>query len=204
MRETVRTAEVAVTLALTTDELRTLLSDNTDLVSGLFATIVQRGGADDHPVVPSTAGAVDFEELAQGGLTPVEKVLALRRVPLFARLAAEEMSYLSAVARTITMQADETLFAESAPPALWVLLSGDVVLQGSAGMPPVTAGAGDVIGSMHAMAGRPLGRNAVVSRAGIALRIDRDELFDLLADRPEMLRQMFAALFRRTEQPVVA
>jgi hypothetical protein len=36
------------------------------------------------------------------------------------------------------------------------------------------------------------------------MRIDRDELFDLLADRPEMLRQMFAALFRRAGQPVVA
>ena len=39
MRETVRTEEVAVTLVLTVDELRTLLADNTDLVSGLFATL---------------------------------------------------------------------------------------------------------------------------------------------------------------------
>ena len=34
MRETMRTEEVAVTLVLTVDELRTLLADNTDLVSG--------------------------------------------------------------------------------------------------------------------------------------------------------------------------
>ena len=39
MRETIRTEEVAVTLALTVDELRTLLADNTDLVTGLFATL---------------------------------------------------------------------------------------------------------------------------------------------------------------------
>ena len=37
-----RTSGSAVTLALTVDELRTLLADNTDLVSGLFATLAER------------------------------------------------------------------------------------------------------------------------------------------------------------------
>ena len=33
--------------------------------------------------------------------------------------------------------------------------------------------------------------------AGVALRIVREELFDVLGERPELLRQMFAAMFRR-------
>ena len=39
MPETIKTSGSAVTLALTVEELRTLLADNTDLVSGLFATL---------------------------------------------------------------------------------------------------------------------------------------------------------------------
>jgi signal-transduction protein with cAMP-binding, CBS, and nucleotidyltransferase domain len=169
-------------------------------VSGLFATIVQRTGADDHPVERSTGGAVDLEDLARSGLTPVEKVLSLRRVPLFARLSPEEMGNLSFAAHTVTMTTGDRLFDESSAPALWVLLSGDVTLESSRGAAPITATAGDVIGATHTMAGRPVGRTARVTREGVALRIDRDEMFELLADRPEMLRQIFAALFRGAER----
>ena len=34
------------------------------------------------------------------------------------------------------------------------------------------------------------------SSSGAALRIDRDELFDLLGERPELLRQLFEGMFR--------
>jgi hypothetical protein len=46
------------------------------------------------------------------------------------------------------------------------------------------------------MAGRPLGLSAAVARNGVALKIDRDDLFDLLGERPELLRQMFSGMFR--------
>ena len=35
-----------------------------------------------------------------------------------------------------------------------------------------------------------------MTRGGVALRIDRDELFDLLGERPELLRQLFEGMFR--------
>ena len=55
MPETNRTSGSAVTLALTVDELRTLLADNTDLVSGLFATLAERSEESDRPVHPTQA-----------------------------------------------------------------------------------------------------------------------------------------------------
>ena len=51
------------------------------------------------------------------------------------------------------------------------------------------------------MAGRTLGRSAKVVRGGVALKIDREDLFDVLAERPDLLRQMFAGLFKR-ERPL--
>ena len=46
------------------------------------------------------------------------------------------------------------------------------------------------------LSGRPLGKSAEVLRSGVALRIDRDELFDPLGERPELLRQLFEGMFR--------
>ena len=196
--ETVRTSDVAVTLALTAEGLRTLMSDNADLVTGLFATLAEGMSAPDLPVHATTA-ASELEQLAIGGLSPIDKVLALQRIPLFTRVSADEMRHLADITSTVPMKAGETLFPESAPPAVWLILSGEVTLGNSGGEAAQTARGGDVIGSAHTMAGRSLGRSADVTRSGVALRIDHDDLFDVLGERPELLRQMFASVFRMRE-----
>ena len=63
MPETIRTSGAAVTLVLTVEELRTLLADNTDLVSGLFATLAERSDDPDNPVHPTKA-ASELQQLA--------------------------------------------------------------------------------------------------------------------------------------------
>ena len=72
MPETNRTSGSAVTLALTVEELRTLLADNTDLVSGLFATLAERSEESDRPVHPTQATS-ELEQLASGGLTAIDR-----------------------------------------------------------------------------------------------------------------------------------
>jgi hypothetical protein len=84
---------------------------------------------------------------------------------------------------------------------LWVILSGELSLETSGGATPVSARGGDVIGSTDTLAGKSLGRSASVTRTGVALRLDHDELLDLLGERPELLRQMFAGIFRMREVP---
>jgi CRP-like cAMP-binding protein len=46
------------------------------------------------------------------------------------------------------------------------------------------------------LSGQPLGKIAEVVRSGVALRLDRDALFDLLGERPELLRQLFEGMFK--------
>jgi AAA family ATP:ADP antiporter len=202
MPETIKTSGSAVTLALTAEELRTLLADNTDLVSGLFATIAARGGEPELPVHPTNA-ASELEQIASGGLTPIDLVFALQYVPIFARVSADEMTHLAGVALPVPMKEGAALFAESAPPAVWLVLTGEALLESSAGDPPVTARGGDIIGSADTMAGKSLGRSAKIVRQGVALKISRDDLFDVLGERPELLRQMFAGMFKR-ERPLAA
>ena len=194
MRETVRTADLAVTLALSADELRTLLSDNTDLVSGLFATL-----ADDQTraaaLVISTGATAQLTQLASRGLSPVEKVLALQQVPVFSRVAADEMLALAPVVRTVEMKPGVRLFESSAAAAMWVILSGELSLQGTTDGTTSTVRSGDVVGMWHLLAYQPPGANTDVVQPGIALRLDASDLFDRLEDRPALLQQMFAAVF---------
>ena len=190
-RGTAKTRDLTVTLALPLEDLRTLLSDNTDLVRGLFATLAS---APVPLVTPSGAGEL-LEQLAAGGLTAVEKVLALQRVPMFSRIGADDMLTLASATRTMLLSSGTRAFETSAAPALWVILSAElsIDLQGGG---RATARAGDVIGTWAVLAGREIGASADVVRAGIALKLDREDLFDLLGQRPTLLQQMFAALFR--------
>jgi AAA family ATP:ADP antiporter len=195
VRRTVRTIETAVTLALSTIELQTLLADNTALVRGLFTTLADRARPETQGNVQSTNAAVEFEQLAASGLRPVEKVLALQRVPVFARIAVDEMRALAEITHTRQMVTGESLFPESAPVALWVIVSGEARLKDVTSGEEIHARAGDVIGSLAMLSGRPLNYSAAVVKDGVALRIDREDLFDLLEERPELLRELFEGMF---------
>ena len=120
----------------------------------------------------------------------------MQRVPVFSRIAADELRHVADIARTVDMKAGAVLFEASAPPALWLVLSGEARLDDPAGGAPLTAQAGDTIGSFSALSGGTIGRSARVEKEGIAMRIDRDDLFELLGEHPELMRQLFAGIFR--------
>lgn len=197
----VRTTDSAVTLAMTADELRTQLAYNSGLVRGLFATMPPlRPEAAGNQIQP-TGAALELAELASDGVRPVEKALALEQVPLFSRLSAEEALHLTGITRTVTMKQGDTLFRGIDRPALWLILSGEVQLDATDAAAAGTAVSGDTIGSVNALAGARPGGDATVTRSGEALRIDRDDLFEMLGDRPEMLRQLFASVMEAAEVP---
>ena len=201
MKQTIRTVGVVVTLALTTDELRSLLADNTELVRGLFAELATRAEGPRCAPMESTGAAGDLGRLAKDGIEAVEKVLALQRVPAFSGLSAEEIRQLANIARSVTMTAGTQLFDASAAPATFLLLSGEVEIDPPDGV-KLTARGGDVIGSFCALAGRDTGMAASVTRSGYALRIAADDLFELLSERPDLLRQLFAGLSRTARTAV--
>ncbi|MEO5895597.1 MAG: Npt1/Npt2 family nucleotide transporter [Vicinamibacterales bacterium] len=191
----VRASGTAVTLVLTTDQLRTMLADNTELVRGLFAELSHHTDAPGSSAVQSTAGAGELARLARDGVITIEKIFALQFVPYFSRLSADEAQELAAIAHTTPMKAGATLFTQSARPAMWLLASGEVRLDEPGGT-SVSARGGDVIGSLFSLADHEVGRTATVVRDGLALRIDRDDLFELLGERPDLLRQTFAGMMK--------
>ncbi len=193
-----RAVDLVVTLAIPVEELRTLLADNTDLVRGLFTTLADVSGGQTWPLVTSTGAAAEFAQLGAGGLTAVEKVLALQRVPLFARLEAPDVLALAGITRTVNVAMGSRLFEASAPPALWVVLTGEVTLDPAASSGSIVTG-GSIVGLSSLLKGGPMGVSADGTRPGVALRVDREDLFDLLEQRPALLQQLFVTLFRSVE-----
>ena len=205
MREAIRTLETSVSLAIRGEDSLTLLADNIDLVQGLFRTIAERAStAMERLVVKGQAGG-EVARLAAGGLTPIQKVLALQKVPVFARVSGGEMLHLAAVAREVPLREGELLSGEGDPPVLCVVLSGELALHSPPGNEIVqTAGPGDAVGIYETLAGverGAIGRDPlrlVVAHSGAGLRIEGEELFDLLGQHPDLLQQLFAALFGTT------
>jgi AAA family ATP:ADP antiporter len=193
MTYTVRTNENSVTLSLTVEEYRTLLANNTDLVQGLFGTILDHPAFASRRLVVRGEGGADLARLAADGVSPVERVLALQRIDLFLRFPAEELLQLANTARAVSFKAGDRLFAEADTAAIHIVIDGVVSLEGE-GQEALRTDAGDAIGIYETLAGVAVGRQGIALTNGALLRIDHDDLFDAVGQRPDLMRNLFTAL----------
>ncbi len=216
--ETVRATETSVALQLTVDEARGLLADNTDLVQGLFrwmldhpafgtGRLVVRGTAHGHDGTPTLIDPATLPDGAQPGaaLRPIDVVLALRRIPLFARSSVEARLALAAIAREERLEPNGPVVHAADAPAIWLLIEGELSATVGEG-DTLTIRPGDAIGVIETCAGVPLGAEVRVTAAGRALRISHEDFFDLLGQRADLLQALFATLFgaRRAEWGLTA
>ncbi len=215
MTETIRTTRRAVTLVVDEDELRTLLADDTELVRGLFRTLAEmtragsrldRAQGNLRTLVDLKGARTDFAanrwaaRLGAGDdadMTDVEKGPALGCIPLFGRVAGVELLQVAAIAEPVRIAAGERLSDESSQPSLAIVLAGELGLRAASGTRTVTrAMPGDVVGMQETLVGAKQGL-VVATMPSLVLRIDREELFDLLGERPDLLQQIFSAIFDR-------
>lgn len=194
-----RTLETAVCLEIDAEETRTLLADNTDLVQGLFRTALDRPEFASYRFVARGTGNLPATLASGQAFRPIDKILALQRMPLFSSCSAAEVRSLLGVARDIALNAGQTLLVEGDPPSCVLVLSGEVAVMTA----PQAHDAvnGDAVGLYETLAGVPLGVEVRATKDGRALRISHDDLFDVLGQRPDLLKQLFAGVFegRRTE-----
>ena len=194
MDESARTMDMSVCLTLTSEEIRMLLAENSDLVSGLFQMLCRDSGRAE-PMVLRGNQASSSASSMNGDLNPIEKGLILKTIPVFSLVSPDEIIPLASVAVETRFTEGSDLIAETDGPAIYVLVSGELSIETGEGS-STSAGPGDVVGMYETLAGIPCEFRARVVRAGIALRIDRGDLFDLLGQRSTLLRQVFSALFR--------
>jgi CRP-like cAMP-binding protein/HEAT repeat protein len=195
--EQVRAASVAVILSISNDEFRTLLADSRTLVEGLFRTVLETGPRlvsrltpGEHVGVPATTDA--------GAPSPLEKCFILRRLPIFGEISAEEGLRLASIARDLIAEPGDVVAEAAEPPAVCVLLSGEMTLDvpDAGQVAAMSASAGDVVGLYETLAGLPVGRRQRVVHRVRALRVGHEDLFDLLAEEPALPHHLLGALFR--------
>jgi ATP:ADP antiporter, AAA family len=193
MAESVRTADMTVCLTLTSEELQALLTDNSNLVPGLFKMLCRDSlyARAALKVRHSLRSALP----ATGNLNSIEKGLVLKNIPIFSQLSLDEIIALASVATEMRLTAGSDLFSESDRPAIHALISGELSIESPMGS-PLIAWPFDVIGIYETLAGIDYDFHARVLKDGIALRIEREDLFDLLAHRSALLRQVLGTLFR--------
>jgi RimJ/RimL family protein N-acetyltransferase len=125
----------------------------------------------------------------------------LARVSLFAGLAPAELARIRAVTTETALAAGATLMVEGDPgDAMYVVLDGTLAIttrSGSGEVPVTTVGPGTVQGEIAVLEGgvrRATVRSVTPARL---LRIGRDDLFDVMAREPAIIRSLAATVAGR-------
>jgi len=202
MESTIRATDVAVTLSLTREEFLTILSDNIELAHGLFKMLL-----DQRPTLAWTRVMhgelpAEISRMATDGLQPIERVLLLQGSPLLQHATGEQLLRLATIAREVPLTDGTVLFGESENPAIYAPITGELLVE-APGEAPMSLHPGDIVGIYETLAAVPAGVKVTVAKSGTALRIERRELFSLLADNIDLLQGLFSALLR-VQSPAVA
>jgi AAA family ATP:ADP antiporter len=199
LRSTVRAIEPTVCFRITADDFMTMVSDNVLVAQSLFALLL----ANDRPRLPFAPPLrVPAEQGAPGAAYAAR---LLRQDPLLSRASATQLLALTAVAPEVPLKAGTVLFDVGTPPAVYQIVQGEVTLE-HPGAAPAIAPAGATIGVADTLAGSTSGWRATVTRDGSALRLDRDELFSVLADHVDLMQGLFSGVLamRAAETKVAA
>jgi CRP-like cAMP-binding protein len=135
-------------------------------------------------------------------LGEVERMLFLRRVPLFGELDPEDLQRIAVVARERLYPGGENLVAEGeVGDELIVIVEGTVRVMRSDGDGQRlvrTYEAGDHVGELAVLRERPRAATVVAAEDGVrGLVIDGDALRAILRERPEAAMAMLATLAER-------
>jgi CRP-like cAMP-binding protein len=133
-------------------------------------------------------------------MTIIEKVLALQEVELFNQVSTDALSHLAAIAREETYESGDDLFLENdSADALHLLLSGNARLH-RAGREVTTAGPGDVLGTWALLDIDTRIATATATAPIHALKIERLDFFDLIAENLEITQGVFRSLVGRVRK----
>jgi ATP:ADP antiporter, AAA family len=128
----------------------------------------------------------------------VERVIFLRRVPLFAALSPQELEPIAAVVEEYLFPEGETLAARGEfGDALYVIASGEVEVQGADGQELAVRGPGDFIGEMAVILSKPRSASLVARSDVRVLELRKPALEAILRERPETALAMMRVLCER-------
>ena len=114
---------------------------------------------------------------------------------MLAAATAAQLLALRASSSEVPLTAGSIVFDVDSPPAAYQILEGEVRLE-SPDRVPVIATKGTTFGVADTLAGTPSGWKAVATTNGRALRLERDDLFGVMADHVDLMQSLFAEALR--------
>jgi ATP:ADP antiporter, AAA family len=192
LRSTVCAIEPTVCFRIAADDFMTMVSDNVLLAQSLFTLLL----ANDRPRLPFAPPPQVLADHQSPGAVHTARLL--RQDPLLSRASAAQLLALTAVAPEVPLKAGTVLFDVGTPPAVYQIVHGEVVLEHS-GTNTAVAPPGATIGVADTLAGTTSGWRATVTKDGRALRLERDELFSVLADHVDLMQGLFSGVLALRE-----
>lgn len=193
LRYTAETATPVLSLTFDKDEFFALLADNEELTQGIFRMLLENPVLASWRRVLQSPAAAERAEQPVESLGPLDEVRIFKDLPLFSAADAHQLLDVAHIASRGRFQPGVVTFSEGEPSSICVILSGRLRLKPPGGSEAVI-GPGDAIGVYETLVGVPAGCRVEVIEAGAALRIEREDLFDLLASRIDLLRALFSGL----------
>jgi HEAT repeat protein len=152
-------------------------------------------------------GANPFRSTAGGSepmLLTVEKVLFLKTVPLFAGLDGEELAALADIALEQEYQPGEIIFDQGQiAHHLYVIVRGKVEVfyrAGSIAHPVAVLGEKECFGEMAILDDEPRSATVRAAELTLALKVDRENFYELIHERPQVSFAIFKILTSRLRQ----
>jgi signal transduction histidine kinase len=125
----------------------------------------------------------------------------LRRVPLFAELSEEDLSWITGGSEPVELAAGELLASEGEPgDALFVIVSGELQVvkrSRTTDVPIAVLGPGEIVGEMAIFEAQPRMASVRAASSARVVRIPRDEILELLRTRPSATLSMLRTVMGR-------
>lgn len=132
-----------------------------------------------------------------GSLGLVERVAALHRVELFARIPGRVLAAVAELTSEVRVASGERLIEEGAVEAhLYAIVRGRVRVH-RGGQTLVELGPGTSVGELAALVPQPRTASVTALEPTLALRLDQAVLDDLLVEWPELAHGVIEALVGR-------
>ncbi|MGH2662166.1 MAG: HEAT repeat domain-containing protein [Actinomycetota bacterium] len=145
---------------------------------------------------------------AVSSLSLMERVLFLRKVPLFAELSPADLKQIGEVATESVFPDGETIAEQGeSGEEMYIVLSGEIRIvvrrDGSEPVEVARRGAGEYVGEMAPISREPRMGSLVCSGEVRALTLARSRLERILRERPEASLAMMRVLCSRLREPYV-
>ena len=147
---------------------------------------------------PTLASAFPMSHSApESRISAAERVALLKHTALFAATPENVLSSIVPIMKEVSFPAGEQIFAKGdLGTSLFIVYEGQVgIFSGPQQL--ATFGPGDFFGELALLDAEPRSASAVTQGPVLAFRLDQDDFYDVMEERPEVLRNILRVLCQR-------